>query len=366
MSIVHQMRSRLSAGGREALPAAIELIVYLTGIVAMVAWLPPYSGLGILARAGTLAGTVAVTLLWAVRLPWLTLAACFGLGVFGLATGGSGDLFFLLPCWAAWRATQARRAPSAWEFTALAAAAAAGVATAQHLVQNMSGALLWPAMTLTTITLSCGLVAAAPRRSAERERELTAALNRQRAELRREFHDVMAHSLGTISMQAGVARLTSRTPEGMRAVLSDIEANSRASLAEMHAVLAATRPSVGLDLETIVLRARQAGINIEARVDDGGELPPRVQDALRRVAQEAITNVVRHAPGSLCAVLLTVSERETRLLVTDDGPGSDVAEPGNGLLGIMERVEDLHGKVRFGRNTGPGFRLEAVIPSLSA
>jgi signal transduction histidine kinase len=118
------------------------------------------------------------------------------------------------------------------------------------------------------------------------------------------------------------------------------------------------------DLARLVDRVRSAGLVIDADLDDATLLDPEVRFLVHRVLQEALTNVLRHAPGSRASLTLVVGDQTVELSVTNT-PGARPGGPpgsGRGLAGIRERVADWHGAVSCGPLTDGGFQVHAVLP----
>ncbi|MGN6742960.1 MAG: sensor histidine kinase [Amnibacterium sp.] len=188
------------------------------------------------------------------------------------------------------------------------------------------------------------------------------AAGEERVRIARELHDVLAHSLSSITVQAGVGlHLAPTRPEAATEALETIRATSKAALDEVRVVLgvlrgdeqAPTRPEPGLDdVPALVAEARRTG----ARVDVRDELSPRpsrpVQLALYRIVQEALTNARRHAPGSAVEVLLERRDGAAVVRVRDAGPAAGGFAPGNGITGMTERAALLGGTLSVGREDG--------------
>ncbi|MFI5958112.1 sensor histidine kinase [Cryptosporangium sp. NPDC051539] len=213
--------------------------------------------------------------------------------------------------------------------------------------------------------------AAEERRRRDAERTLTD----ERLQIARELHDVVAHSMGLIAVQAGVANhVVEERPEAARDALRVIENTSRAALTDIRRMLGVLRtpeaefaPAPGLDaIPALVERARAGG----ARIELTGRIDPRqhsdaVQLVLYRVVQEALTNVVKHSAPTSGRVLLAETGGELRVEVEDTGPPAarpDPPEGGHGLIGLRERVALYGGSlVALPRPEG-GFRLVATLP----
>ncbi|WP_371530029.1 sensor histidine kinase [Streptomyces sp. NBC_01283] len=217
------------------------------------------------------------------------------------------------------------------------------------------------------------------------------AITAERLRIARELHDMIAHSIGVIAIQAGVgSRVIDTQPAEARNALSTIEATSRETLAGLRRTLVALRrpesepgaaddgpvparaasaptrePAPGLaDVDRLAVSACDAGVRAEIRrVGDGGQqLPPDIDLAAFRILQEALTNVVRHAGTDTCRVTVGRRDGELSLEVEDDGRGGLPAGTGFGLVGMRERVALLHGRFTAGPRPEGGFRVSAVLP----
>jgi signal transduction histidine kinase len=220
---------------------------------------------------------------------------------------------------------------------------------------------------------------------AERDRSRRAAADalrdraavHERARIARELHDVVAHHVSMIAVQAEAARLaTAGMPEEGRRRLEAIGATAREALTEMRRLLAVLRadaggeadraPQPGLDrLDQLLGSARAAGTRCRLTLrGQAVPLPPGVDLAAYRILQEALTNARRHAPGATVEVELCYAAGAVHLRVRDDGPGA--AAPGaggHGLLGMRERAAMAGGTLRAGAAAGGGFVVEAVLPT---
>lgn len=197
----------------------------------------------------------------------------------------------------------------------------------------------------------------------------------ERVRIARELHDVLAHSLSQINVQAGVGlHLMERQPDKAAEALASIKDTSKTALDEVRAVLGALRsegageaplvPEPGLDrLPALVAAIRGVEVTLEDRIETA---PKPVQLALFRIVQESLTNVTRHAHAAHARVRLWSDETAFHVDVTDDGsgPSSTLASEtgGRGLLGMRERAELLGGHLSAGPADGGGFRVAATIP----
>ena len=193
----------------------------------------------------------------------------------------------------------------------------------------------------------------------------------------RELHDVIAHSLSQINVQAGVGlHLMDSQPEQARVALANIKETSKTSLDEVRSVLGMLRADDGdsaelplvpqPDLERLRILATGTGaltVAIDDRLDHAA-IPQAVQSAIFRIVQESITNTVRHAEGATRVdVVLEPDGDGVRVEVRDDGVGSrESSADGKGLLGMHERAELLGGTLEAGPADGDGFRVLARLP----
>ena len=215
------------------------------------------------------------------------------------------------------------------------------------------------------------------RRRIERERDLAArdAVALERARIARELHDVVAHSLSVMVVQAGAARaILRRDPDGAESALRSIEGAGRTGLAEMRRLLSADgeaapalAPQPGLDqLGELLARMRATGLDVELVVEgDARAVDASIDLSAYRIVQEGLTNTMRHAgEGAHARVLLRYDDDAIEVEVTDDGrgpsPGTDGS--GRGLLGMRERVAFLGGEIRTVARPGGGFVVHARIP----
>jgi len=221
---------------------------------------------------------------------------------------------------------------------------------------------------------------------AEYRRRRAAAEQAERDEYRltlaRDIHDVVAHSLSMINVQASVAlHLGANEPERLRPALEAIKAASKESLAEVRQLLGVLREDAPLHpgarpglarIPELVEHARLAGLRVD--LEGPPELPgagEAQQEAAYRVVQEALSNVRRHSGASAAVVRLALAGNTLEVTVDDDGAGLDWskqggAEPGNGLTGMRERVEALGGSLALlpldGLPPNRGLRVKATLP----
>jgi signal transduction histidine kinase len=201
----------------------------------------------------------------------------------------------------------------------------------------------------------------------------------ERARISRELHDVVAHHISMIAVQAETARLT--TPglpaEGAQK-LSAIGDTARGALTEMRRLLGVLREDTG---DVPVHRQPQPGLaqlnellDVARDVSGSGarlivsgspaELDPVVELAAYRIVQEALSNARRHAPGAAVDVELSYAPTELQVRIRDNGPGPAPDQlAGHGLLGMRERAAAAGGELRTGSDPGGGFLIEAILPA---
>jgi signal transduction histidine kinase len=223
---------------------------------------------------------------------------------------------------------------------------------------------------------------ASRQRAVEQERSAREAARRQASEERlsiaRELHDVLAHSLSLINVQAGVAlELIDQRPEQARTALDAIKRTSKDALVDVQGVLASLRrpeehapltPSATLrDLDDLVHQAQTTGLAVDVTITDGPlEVPGAVDAAAYRIVQEALTNVVRHANARHVAIGLGRNGTDLTVTVDDDGGGRDGGLSrgrGDGIPGMRERAAALGGWLHAGPRAGGGFRVAACLPA---
>ena len=234
------------------------------------------------------------------------------------------------------------------------------------------------ACALLAIALGMGEVT-----SAHRDTAAAAARHAQdmeRARLARELHDVVAHQLSAIAVQAGAARLAAAgDPQASAAAIAAIERQARGGLTELNQLVRELRPTgdtgPGMsppqrlgDIPSLIKRAGESGLRAELRVDgEPRPLPAAVELAGYRVVQESLTNAIRYAAGAAATVHLAYRDDGIMVEVTDDGPGA--ADPaaairggGTGLAGLRERARLLGGQLEAGNAAERGFAVRAFLP----
>ncbi|WP_328503501.1 sensor histidine kinase [Streptomyces sp. NBC_00457] len=219
----------------------------------------------------------------------------------------------------------------------------------------------------------------AERAERTREEEARRRVAEERLRIARDLHDVVAHHIALVNVQAGVAaHVMDRRPDQAKEALAHVREASRSALNELRATVgllrqsddpeAPTEPAPGLvRLDELVGTFRSAGLHVEvARADHGTVLPAAVDLAAYRVIQEALTNVQKHAGTEAKAEVSVVRVGENiEITVLDNGAGEDDAPEaggGHGLIGMRERVSALSGTLTTGPRYGGGFRVHAILP----
>ena len=212
----------------------------------------------------------------------------------------------------------------------------------------------------------------------EREEKAVQAVAQERGRIARELHDVVAHHVSVMVVQAGGARrILDKDPALARDALAAVEEAGRTALAEMRHMLEVLRadeagmgPQPGLiDLDRLVGQVREAGLPVETRVE-GTErsLPAGMDLAAYRIIQEALTNAVKHAGKASATVRVRYEPEALDIEIADDGRGAaapllaGVVEGGHGLIGMRERVALYGGELETGPVFPGGYRVHARFP----
>jgi len=220
----------------------------------------------------------------------------------------------------------------------------------------------------------------AARSRREQELETGRAVAEEQARVGRELHDVIAHTLSVIVIQAGAAEDVFGTrPQAARQALGSIGSAGRQALAELRRVLQAVRPQPGegdgwapppglSGLGGLLAQVRAAGLDVTARIDGApADLPAGLDLAAYRIVQEALTNTLKHARAQAAEVNVRYSPAGLLLEVTDDGrpaapAGPRGPAPGRGLIGIRERAALHGGTCDAGPRPGGGFAVRVSLP----
>jgi signal transduction histidine kinase len=212
----------------------------------------------------------------------------------------------------------------------------------------------------------------------DRQENARRAVFDERVRIARELHDVVAHHVSVMGVQAGAARrVLQKHPEKAEEALSNIEAASREAVQEMHRLLGFLRqepevaplaPQPGMNqLTSLVDQMRDAGLPVEVEIA-GSErpLPPTVDLSAYRIVQEALTNTLRHAGPARATVKVNYADSAIDIEVLDNGRGPIASQNGSavghGLIGMRERVTLLGGKFQAGHYPGVGYSVRAHLP----
>ena len=218
----------------------------------------------------------------------------------------------------------------------------------------------------------------AARLERERDQDRRLAADEERTRIARELHDVVAHDVSVIAIQAGAARAVQLSkPDAAAKALGLIETTARETLIELNRLLGVLRSSNGAtpdrspqpgigQLAGLVEELRAAGLEVDARVDGEAQpLPPALDLSAYRILQEATTNVLKHARARRVDIRIHYSPTMLALDVRDDGASGGVdpaSSSGHGLIGMRERVALFGGQLRAGRDPAGGFSVHARLP----
>ena len=215
-------------------------------------------------------------------------------------------------------------------------------------------------------------------RQLEREQDANArrAAAEEQARIAREVHDVVAHNLSVIVVQATAAdRVFTEQPNEARRAVRAIEETARQALGDLRRVLGVVRPGDGLApqpglsrLDDLVAQVRASGLDVDLEVVGAPrELPGPLELSAYRIVQEALTNTMRHAAARHASVRLRFDADALGLEVVDDGAGPGAnGGPGRGLVGMRERAASLGGELEAGPGAEGGFRVAARLPLAGA
>ncbi|BAJ29204.1 putative two-component system sensor kinase [Kitasatospora setae KM-6054] len=222
----------------------------------------------------------------------------------------------------------------------------------------------------------------AARLERERDAQAQVAVAAERARIARELHDVVAHNVSVMIVQAdGAAYVLDSSPQQAKEALGTIASTGRQALAEMRRLLGVLRtadtageyvPQPGVEeLPELLEQVRTAGLQVEyAATGEVRELPRGLELTVYRIVQEALTNVRKHGgPNARARVSVDFRDGDLEVLVEDDGRGSTHEQLtggtdglGHGLIGMRERVGMVSGSLDVGPRPGGGFRIRAVLP----
>jgi signal transduction histidine kinase len=241
------------------------------------------------------------------------------------------------------------------------------------------GGVTFTVVTLVVMLLVRRVVGDRERRVqiAERERDLAAreAVVEERARIARELHDVIAHHVSMIVLQAGAERrVLDATNASTREVLETVERTGRSALTEMRRLLGMLRdeasepltPEPGLtDVPVLVNQLREAGLPVALHVEgEQRELPVGIELSAYRIVQEALTNALKYAGEASASVSIRYGSDSLELEIADDGAGGStaVSSGGHGLVGMRERVALYGGHLDAGRRPSGGYVVRVLLP----
>lgn len=272
----------------------------------------------------------------------------------------------------------------------IVAAAALGVTSAKVPAMRAPGEVLFSAALVTGVWLigrytgrrqrrADELASYAARLQWQQDEQARAAIAEERDRIARELHDIVAHSVSVMGVQAGAARtLLDRDPARARDALILIEATARDAVGELRRMLGMLRsdrpasdlaPQPGLaDLTVLLAKVREAGLCVDLSVKGVARpLSPGVDLAAYRIVQEALTNALKHAGPCRAEVLIRYNGRSVELHVVDDGRGQKEGDgapgTGHGLVGMRERAVMYGGWLDAGPAPQRGFRVRAQLPT---
>jgi signal transduction histidine kinase len=215
----------------------------------------------------------------------------------------------------------------------------------------------------------------AERLEQEREQKAQLAVSEERARIARELHDIVAHGVSVIVAQARAGPHLVGDPERASGAFRSIESSGREALNELRRLLGILRsddqqlaigPQPGLSsLESLVEQVRASGLPVELTVEGApSRLPAGIDLAAYRIAQEALTNVVKHSEATQAEVSIRYRQRELELTVTDNGRGGAASSNGNGhgVIGMRERVALYGGSLEGGPHADGGYSVCARLP----
>ncbi|MGY0061462.1 sensor histidine kinase [Streptomyces sp. LZ34] len=376
--------------------AGLSLVLYATAASGT----GPGAGEGVPGAA--LAGVtvaMALPLGWARARPWPVLAALLAESAGVVALGARAEQIWPLFLAAdllvgALTATVARRVGPAAAAVTLAVQETA--LQADLFRDGGWGRVFAPGfLALTTLlavlVLCAWLAGMSVRQRREYGEELRArtaaeAVTAERLRIARELHDMVAHSIGVIAIQAGAgSRVLDSRPEQARSTLDAIETTSRETLQGLRSMLDVLRrtepetvesmaatPFAGLaDLDRLTATTAHTGVRVEVRWrGERRPLPSAVDQSAFRIVQESVTNVVRHAGTRHCRVSIDYRHDELRVEIVDEGHGghggAGASGSGYGITGMRERVALLDGRFSAGPRPEGGFRVAARLPLSAA
>ncbi|WP_245848426.1 sensor histidine kinase [Lentzea kentuckyensis] len=303
---------------------------------------------------------IAPRVLWSSGSENVNTVLCLGLTVVGLVVvfwlgmSSAGLLVYIM-------STVAVVLP-AWRAIAIDGSVLLILAGTMYLTQDLprDGGQLATLLSISLGMLAVGRMIRANRALSAAQEEIAAfARTEERTRLARDLHDILGHSLTTITLKTGVARRLLESAEHERALdeIREVEHLTRQALGDVRATVSGYR-EVSLSAEVVGARAALRAAGVEADLPHAVDnVRPELQGVFGYVLREAITNVLRHAAATRCSVRLG----DTWLEVRDNGRGTGVGEPGTGLRGLAERLAPMRGTVLAGPMDEGGYRLRAEV-----
>ncbi|GGR94605.1 two-component sensor histidine kinase [Streptomyces aureoverticillatus] len=382
---------------------AVDAILAAAALVCMVigSFAEPYSERGSTwnmhapgAQSLTLMFLAAAALVLRRRTPWTVLATTSAFSLVELVTSGPRAPVVMCAVIALYTVAASTNRPTTWRIGLVTMTGLTGVAM-------LAGPLPWYAQENLGIFAWTGMAAAAgdavrsrrafidaireraERAERTREEEARRRVAEERLRIARDLHDVVAHHIALVNVQAGVAaHVMDKRPDQAKEALAHVRDASRSALGELRATVgllrqtgdpeAPTEPAPGLGrLDDLVDTFRHAGLPVDVARGDADLKPPAAVDlAAYRIIQEALTNVQKHAGEHAKAEVSVVRVGPNlEITVLDDGAGGDAQaadDPdrggGHGLIGMRERVSALGGRCSAGPRYGGGFRVHAILP----
>jgi signal transduction histidine kinase len=321
-----------------------------------------------------------VALLWRWRSPAGVLGVVMASSVLYFALGYPYGPVWLALIVAFWTAVTGGARRAAWITALLGLAAYYALAAQLDRVPPATAATIAAHLGWLLLVLAVAEVAMAGRQrrqAAERTRaeEARRRAGEERMRIAQELHDVLAHNISLINVQAGVAlHLMDEQPGQSRSALEAIKQASNDALGELRSVLDLLRqgdeqppraPASGLaSLDRLVAGAEATGLEVRTRVEGTPRpLPAGTDLAAFRIVQESLTNLTRHAGPATATVLVRYGNDDLTVQVDDDGKGPAAnGAGGNGIRGMRERAAALGGELAAGSRPGGGFRVRARLP----
>jgi signal transduction histidine kinase len=334
--------------------------------------------------------TLLTTLPLAVRRRWPI--GVFSLTILGAALGGQATGFVALTGAMAAGVSMGIHARHRWLALLVLLVAATGIAIEYYSTSDSNSSLPIPGIVLPFFMMGAVYFAGNEIRSrqqladaqtdraqqleVEREQAIRLAAETERRHIARELHDVVAHSVSVMVVQAGAARqvLTAK-PDAARESLMAVEASGHEAMTELRRLLGVLgangsegpplAPQPGITaLAALIARVKDAGLPVELHTEGAlPPLPPGVDVAAYRIVQEALTNALKYAGGAPTTVVIRYRPEAIELEILDEGTVATPADAiGRGLAGMRERVALFGGSIETGKRADRGFAVRARLP----